>query len=239
MNPEILINGAKLTPFLLPQPAAQGVLVLPGGGYGGLATGHEGQDIAAWLNARGYDAWMLEYSTASTAKPPLYPAPQNEALAALRSIRATKRVQKLGIWGFSAGGHLAATTLTNPDTRLPDAKLDFGVLAYPVISMIPGITHAGSHNNLIGEHPDPELEKALSAQNRVALDTPPTFIFHTASDPAVPVENALQFATALAAHRVAFELHIYEKGGHGVGLAPQDAILSTWSGHLETWLARR
>lgn len=239
MNPEILLNGAKLTPFLLPQPATTGVLVVPGGGYGGLATGHEGHDIAAWLNERGYDAWMLEYSTSSTAKTPLFPAPQDEALAALRSIRASNRVQKLGIWGFSAGGHLAATTVTDPATRQAEAKLDFAVLAYPVISMEPGITHGGSRLSLIGENPGPELEKSLSAQNRVTADTPPTFLFHTTDDDVVPIQNALLFAGALAAHRVAFELHVYESGPHGVGLAPTDPILSSWAGHLETWLAKR
>lgn len=229
----------KLTPFLLPQPAKVGVLILPGGGYRHLATGHEGRDIAAWLGARGYDAWMLEYSVSSTAKAPLYPAPQNEALQALRSIRVQNRVVKLGIWGFSAGGHLAATTATHSATHEAAAKLDFAILAYPVISMQPGATHGGSRANLIGEKPDAALETALSAQNGVSAQTPPTFLFHTANDGAVPVQNALLFANALAAHGVPFELHVYEQGAHGVGLAPDDAILSTWSARLEDWLEHR
>ncbi|WP_170065503.1 alpha/beta hydrolase [Abditibacterium utsteinense] len=239
MNPQILESGAKLTPFLLPAPAKIGILVVPGGGYSGLATGHEGRDIAAWLNARGYDAWMLEYTTTSLSKAPLYPKPQNDALQALRFIRAQNRVQKLGIWGFSAGGHLAATVVTNPETRDAKQKLDFAILAYPVISMEFGVTHGGSRANLLGNAPDPALEKALSAQNRVSLETPPVFLFHTADDNVVPVENALLFSHALASHRVPFEVHVYENGPHGVGLAPGDKILSTWSARLEDWLQKR
>ncbi len=240
MTIPILDSGAKLTPFLLPQPAKTGVLVVPGGGYSNVATGHEGKDIAAFLNARGYDAWMLEYTVAGKTHPaPIFPAPQNEAMEAIRQIRATNRVGKLGIWGFSAGGHLAATTLTNPATHLAPTKLDFGILAYPVISMEIGTTHGGSRHNLLGNLPDPALEKALSAQNRVSLDTPPTFLFHTANDGAVPVRNALLFADALAAHKIPFELHIYENGHHGVGLATGNPILSTWRARLEDWLARR
>ncbi|RYG73431.1 alpha/beta hydrolase [bacterium] len=239
MEPQILEGGAKLTPFLLPEPAKVGVLVLPGGGYQGLAIGHEGKDVAAWLNQRGYDAWMLEYTTASTGTPPLYPKPQNDALAAIKAIRATTRVEKLGIWGFSAGGHLAATTVTNPDTRRTASKLDFGILAYPVISMEPGTTHGGSRTNLIGNDPDPALQKSLSAQNRVSLDTPPIFLFHTADDSGVKVSNALLFADALADHRIPFELHVYESGRHGIGLAPEDPILKTWPDRLEDWLKTR
>ncbi|HEX9997736.1 MAG TPA: alpha/beta hydrolase [Abditibacterium sp.] len=240
MNPLSLQSGAKLTPFLLENPAKTGVLVLPGGGYGMLATGHEGHDIAEYLNARGYDAWMLEYHVTGDGTPsPLYPKPQNDALEALKWIRAQNRVEKLGIWGFSAGGHLAATTVTNPATREADAKLDFAVLAYPVISMEIGATHGGSRESLLGKTPDSELTKLLSAQNRVAADSPPTFLFHTADDGAVPVENALVFAHALAAHKVPFELHIYENGSHGIGLAPGDPILQSWGGHLESWLAKR
>ncbi len=240
MTPQILPSGAKITPFLLPTPAKIGVLVVPGGGYGHLAVGHEGADVAAYLNARGYDAWMLEYTVADAGNPgPIYPKPQNEALEALRFIRAQKRVGKLGIWGFSAGGHLAAVTATNPETHQAGAKLDFAILAYPVISMEVGATHGGSRANLIGKTPDPALEKALSAQNRVSLDTPPTFLFHTANDGAVPVQNALLFADALAAHKIPFELHIYENGAHGVGLAPSDPILSTWGARLEDWLKHR
>lgn len=239
MEPQILEGGARLTPFLLPQPAKVGVLVLPGGGYQGLASGHEGTDIVAWLNQKGYDAWMLEYTTATTATPPLFPKPQMDALAAVRAVRGLRRVQKLGIWGFSAGGHLAATTLTNPDTLLSEAKLDFGILAYPVISMEPGMTHGGSRGNLIGNNPDAALQKSLSAQNRVSLDTPPIFLFHTTDDAVVEVENALVFASALAAHRISFELHVYEKGPHGVGLAQGDPALRTWPERLETWLQAR
>ena len=233
--PHTLPSGAKITPFLLENPAKIGVLVLPGGGYGALATGHEGRDIGAFLGARGYDAWMLEYTVAGAENsPPIYPAPQNEALEALDWIRAQNRASKLGIWGFSAGGHLAAVTATDAN-----AALDFAVLAYPVISMEIGATHGGSRENLLGKTPDAKLASELSAQNRVSPATPPTFLFHTADDGAVPVENALLFAQALAAHQVPFELHIYENGAHGVGLAPDNPILGSWGARLEDWLAKR
>ncbi len=233
------------------KPNKTGVLVAPGGGYGFVALDHEGNQVARWLNARGFDAWVLDYTVASPETPaPIYPKPQNEALEAIRQIRVQNRVSKLGMWGFSAGGHLTAITLTNPE-----AKLDFGVLAYPVISMEPGITHAGSRanllgdsreitsavagafvrSNLIGNAPDPELLRSMSAQNRVSLSTPPVFLFHTANDPLVPVQNSLLFASEMAAHRRPFETLILPDGPHGIGLALNNASL-TWTGELERWL---
>lgn len=224
-----------ITPFLLPNPAKIGVLILPGGGYGALAIDHEGQEIGAWLNARGYEAWMLEYSVASERNPPpIYPAPHDDVSNAILQIRAQNRVEKLGVWGFSAGGHLAALAATETDSNL-----DFAILAYPVISMVVGTAHSGSRTNLLGHRVSEKMEALLSAEKRVSRQTPPTFLFHTANDAAVPVQNALFFAGALAAHQVPFELHIYENGPHGVGLATGDAVLSTWSARLEDWLARR
>lgn len=233
-------------------PNKTGVLVVPGGGYGFVALDHEGTQVARWLNARGFDAWVLDYTVASQETPaPIYPKPQNEALEAVRQIRAQNRVSKLGIWGFSAGGHLSAITVTNPE-----AKLDFAVLAYPVISMEPGITHAGSRANLLGDktddpastiagafvrsnliglHPDAELLRSQSAQNRVSLQTPPVFLFHTANDPLVPVQNSLIFAAELAAHRRPFEILILPDGPHGIGLALNNPKL-TWTAELERWL---
>ena len=213
------------------EPNKTGVLVVPGGGYGFVSIDHEGTEVARWLNARGFDAWVLDYTVASDKSPaPIYPAPQNEALSAIEQIRAQNRVSKLGIWGFSAGGHLGAVTATNPE-----AKLDFAVLAYPVISMEPGVTHGGSRHNLIGDNPDAGLQRSLSAQNRVSLQTSPTFLFHTADDPVVPVQNSLLFAAALAEHRRPFEILVLPDGPHGIGLALSDPKL-TWTGELERWL---
>ena len=238
--------------FPADKPNKTGVLVVPGGGYGFVALDHEGNQVARWLNARGFDAWVLDYTVASPETPaPIFPAPQNEALESVRRIRAQNRVSKLGMWGFSAGGHLSAITITNPE-----AKLDFAVLAYPVISMEPGITHAGSRANLLGDkkedaastiagafvrsnligiHADAELLRSLSAQNRVSLQTPPVFLFHTANDPLVPVQNSLVFALAMAEHRRPFEILVLPDGPHGIGLALNDAKLS-WTGELERWL---
>ena len=234
-NPQILPTGAKLTPFLLPTPAKTGVLIVPGGGYGHLAVGHEGADIGAWLGARGYDAWMLEYTIAGTQHPaPIYPRPQNDALEAVAAIRAQNRVETLGIWGFSAGGHLAAMTATQANVAL-----DFAVLAYPVITLEAPFVNIGSRRNLLGENLDQALLKSLSVQNRVSKSTAPTFLFHTGDDSAVAVENSLMFYAALRQNEVPAELHIYENGRHGVGLAPDDPVLSSWGARLEDWLQKR
>ena len=234
MATQTLDTGALLTPFLLPRPARIGFLVLPGGGYQNLATGHEGQQICQWLNARGYDAWMLEYHVASTTPPPLLNKPLDDVGAALKVMRADKRNQKLGIWGFSAGGHLAAMAATAPEW-----KLDIAVLAYPVIEVSGPNAHKGSANNLIGQNPSPTLIEAYSPLRRVSLQTPPTFLFSTSEDTAVPPQNSLLMAQALAEHRVPFEIHVYEKGGHGVGLALDNPYLKSWSERLEAWLSLR
>lgn len=212
-------------------PNKTGVLVVPGGGYGFVSIDHEGTEVARWLNGHGFDAWVLTYTVAGPQTPaPVYPAPQNEALDAIKQIRAQNRVGKLGIWGFSAGGHLSAVTVTTPE-----AKLDFGILAYPVIAMEPGVAHMGSRHNLIGDNPDPALQKSMSAQYRVSLETPPVFLVHTANDPVVPVQNSLLFAMEMANHKRPFELLILPDGPHGIGLALNDAKL-TWTGELERWL---
>ena len=236
MATQTLSTGAKLTSFTLAQPARVGVLVLPGGGYGGLAIEHEGRAIGRWLNAHGYDAWMLEYRVASTTPPPLLGKPLEDVGLALEAIRAQNRNEKLGVWGFSAGGHLAAMAAT-----APDLKLDFGVLAYPVIDMIGPATHIGSRDNLLktlnGKEP-----KSYSPMHRVSAQTPPIFLFHTSTDKGVPPENSFLMAQALAIHDVPFELHIYQNGPHGVGLAdgkfgaPDLPDVADWSGRLAAWL---
>ncbi|KAH6659208.1 Alpha/Beta hydrolase protein [Truncatella angustata] len=211
-------------------PNGTGVLVVPGGGYGYVSLEKEGISPAAWLNERGFDAWTLEYTTTDTDAPPIYPKPMNEALDAVRQIRREGRVAKLGIWGWSAGGHLAAITITNAE-----AQLDFAILAYPVISMEPETTHLGSLHNLLGHDAGAGLRKSMSAENRVSQHTPPVFIFHTGNDAAVPVMNALLFASALASHGCAFQILVLPDGPHGIGLALDDPKLS-WTGELDRWL---
>ena len=234
MAVQTLDTGAKLTPFLLDQPARMGFLVVPGGGYWALATGHEGQQIGEWLNAHSMDAWMLEYHVASKTPGPLLNKPLDDVGAALKVIRADARNQKLGIWGFSAGGHLAAMAATQYDFAL-----DLAILAYPVIEVSGPLAHHGSADNLLGKDPTPELIEEYSPLRRVSLDTPPMFLFATSEDKTVPPQNAMRMAQALADHRVPCELHVYEKGGHGQGLALGNAYLKSWSERLEAWLALR
>ncbi|KAJ1333192.1 hypothetical protein MN608_03182 [Microdochium nivale] len=212
-------------------PSNIGVLLLPGGGYGFVDHDREGVRTLAYLQAQGYDAWVLDYATQSSAPTPLYDRPRQEALDAVRAIRSQSRVSRLGIWGYSAGGHLAAMTLTEPGI-----DLDFGILGYPVITMdTAATTHAGSRANLIGAHATPDLEAGMSPASRVTPQTPPIFIFHTSNDAAVPVENALLFATALARNRVLFHLLVLPDGPHGINVS-QDDPARNWTPELERWM---
>jgi acetyl esterase/lipase len=155
--------------------------------------------------------------------------------------------ERIGVWGFSAGGHLASTAATHFDSGNPAAedpierinsRPDFAVLCYPVITMHEPFTHQGSRRNLFGSdrYDNVELVELLSNENRVTAETPPTFLFHTTEDQAVPVENAIAFYSALRKNAVSSELHIYQKGRHGVGLGGNDPVLSTWPARLEDWL---
>lgn len=225
------------------------VLVVPGGGYGGLANDHEGKQIAEFLNARGIHAFVLKYRLGPKYN---HPVPWLDASRAIRLIRSRASEWKvdssrLGIWGFSAGGHLTSTVITQFDKGDPKAsdpvekessRPDFAILCYPVISMEPPMTHMGSRRNLLGPNPDPELAKSLSNQNRVRADTPPCFILHTAADSVVPVGNAIVFYQACIDKKVPAELHIFQDGPHGVGLAKGDPVLKVWPELLWKWLGR-
>ncbi len=225
------------------------VVVCPGGGYGGLAADHEGTQPAEWLNKQGIAAFVLRYRLA----PYRHPIPLQDAQRALRTVRARAGEwhvdpQRIGIWGFSAGGHLASTAATHFDEGKPDApdpveratcRPDFVILCYPVITMAGPTTHVGSRNNLLGKDSDPKLLDELSNDRQVTPRTPPTFLFHTNADHGVVPENSVLFYLALRKAGVPAELHIYEKGNHGVGLAPNDPVLSTWTGRLHDWLAGR
>ncbi|KAK1978278.1 endo-1,4-beta-xylanase B [Colletotrichum cereale] len=224
------LDTAQITYFKAANSTGTGVLVCPGGGYAAVAIEKEGYTPAKFLNSLGIDAWVLDYTTASNKTPPIYPKPQNEALDALRYIRAQNRTTKLGIWGFSAGGHLAAVTLTNPASRL-----DFGILAYPVITLEGKYTHIGSRDNLIGANASTELRHELSAQNHVSATTPPTFLFHTTNDGVVPVQNTLLFAEALVAHSRPAQVLILPDGYHGIGLALADSKRN-WTSELARFL---
>src|SRR5262245_46146285 len=216
-----------------------GVVVCPGGGYRHLASDHEGKQVAQWLNSLGVTAVVLQYRVGPRYH---HPVPLQDAQRALRLVRSRAAdlhvdPARVGILGFSAGGHLTATAATDPGSGRPDApdpvdrldaRPDFAILAYPVISLDGPFAHKGSRDHLLGDPADPEAARALSADRRVTARTPPTFLFHTADDPVVPVENSLAFHRALREARVTAELHVFPTGPHGVGLAPHDPALAQW-----------
>jgi len=229
-----------------PAKAATGVIVCPGGGYAHLAMDHEGVQIAAWLNNLGISAYVLKYRLGPKYH---YPVELWDVQRAIRYIRSRAadfgiRPDHIGIWGFSAGGHLASTAATHFAASDPQADLidrqsdrpDFAILSYPVISMLEPYVHMGSRRNLLGDKPDPALVQLLSNELQVTSQTPPTFLFHTTEDQVVPVENSIEFYLALRKAGVPVEMHIYQKGHHGVGLATADPVLRTWPDHLAAWL---
>ncbi len=224
------------------------VVVCPGGGYGALAD-HEGYDYAKFLNGIGITVAVLKYRLA----PYQHPAPMLDASRAIRYLRFKADELKIdptriGIMGSSAGGHLTATAATHFDEGDKNAadpidrvssRPDVAILCYPVITMREDFTHKGSRKNLLGATPDPKLADLMSNEKQVTEKTPPTFIFHTMDDQSVMVENSLLFAEGLRKNKVPYEMHIYEHGRHGVGLAPYDNALNTWPKLLENWLRAR
>lgn len=225
------------------------IVICPGGGYGALAD-HEGYDYAKFLNGIGITVAVLKYRVA----PYQHPAPMLDAARAIRYLRSKAGEMKLdpnriGIMGSSAGGHLTATMATHFDDGDKNAsdpidrnssRPDVAILCYPVITMTnEAFVHKGSRKNLLGENPDPKLVELMSNEKQVTDKTPPTFIFHTMDDAAVAVENSILFAEALRKNKVPYEMHIYEHGRHGVGLAPYDNSLNTWPKLLENWLRLR
>ena len=240
-----------LTPFIPDAAKATGaaIVVCPGGGYGGLAD-HEGAGYAKWLNENGVAAFVLKYRLGSHGY--RHPIMLQDAARAVRYVRADAAKwgidpKRIGIMGSSAGGHLASTLVTHFDAGDAAAsdpidrvssRPDVGILCYPVISMGPN-THAGSKENLLGKNPSPELVELLSNEKQVTADTPPCFVWHTWEDQSVKVENALAFATALREKGVRFDLHIYQKGAHGMGLGKDEADVSKlhpWAGDCLYWL---
>jgi acetyl esterase/lipase len=235
---------------LLPQKrsTSTAVLVIPGGGYQHLAIGYEGLQIAGWLNSQGIPAFLLDYRVA----PYHFPGPIEDGEQALRLIheRAAEfgvDPNRIGVWGFSAGGHLASTlgTLcTGKGEEVGGATVEcprpaFLVLAYPVITMEKPLAHAGSRANLLGPNPDEALAHRLSNQFNVTADTPGTFLFATTRDPTVPVENSLDFYRALERAHVPAELHLYDYANHGCGLCGSIIPLASWPVLLRNWLVQR
>jgi acetyl esterase/lipase len=236
--PSLAVHHARVRE---PHPA---VIVLPGGGYGGLAP-HEAEPIASWLNSIGVSAFLLRYRVA----PYRHPWPLADAQRAIRVARARAaewgiEPSRIGILGFSAGGHLAISSGVLHDERcyepVDDAdaaspRPDFMVGCYPVVSFGP-FGHHGSMLNLLGESPDPRLRRRLSLEESVDAQTSPAFLWHTADDEAVPVENSLLLGEALRRHRVPFELHVFPHGRHGLGLAPDRPDVAAWTELCARWI---
>ncbi len=251
--PGALGTGDADKPSLTIYPAPEekkiplAVVVCPGGGYHNLAFDLEGTQVAQWLNGLGISAFVLRYRLGPKYH---FPVELWDAQRAIRYVRSHARdyglqANRIGIWGFSAGGHLASTTGTHFDLGDHDAsdpveryssRPSFMILAYPVITMEAPYLHLGSRDNLLGEKPDPRLVASLSNQNEVTSETPPTFLFATSDDETVPVENSVEFYLALRKAGVPAEMHIYLHGHHGVGLAQNDPILRTWTDRLADWM---
>jgi acetyl esterase/lipase len=226
------------------------IVVAPGGGYGALAIEHEGRQWAYWYNAMGITAFVLKYRLGPRYHHPIELGDAQRAIRTVRSRAAEFNIvpDRIGMMGFSAGGHLTSTAGTHFDSGKADSsdpiervssRPDFLILGYPVISFDPAVTHAGSLRNLLGENPDPKLVENLSNDLQVTAQTPPTFIFHTTNDTAVPVENSLRFYLALKKAKVPVEMHLFENGPHGVGMALNDPSLSSWPNLLMNWLRAR
>jgi acetyl esterase/lipase len=231
-------------------PNTPAVIVCPGGGYANLASNHEGRQVANYLNSLGVAAFVLRYRLGPRYHHPIEMGDAQRAIRTVRSRALEWRLDpgRIGIMGFSAGGHLAMTVSTHFDAGNSGAsdavdrvssRPDFTILGYPVISMVEPWTHQGSRSNLLGNNPDPELARNLSGEQAVTKETPPTFIFQTNADTTVPAENSVQYYLALRKSGIPAEMHIFEKGPHGVGLANDDPALSEWSKLLANWLRVR
>lgn len=248
-------NEDKDQPFLLAWPAAKGrangaaFVVCPGGGYGGLAADHEGTQVAKWFNGLGVSAFILHYRLGTHGYH--FPTQLIDVQRAIRHVRANASrlgvdPQRIGIIGFSAGGHLTSMAATMFDERpsgatsdavdAVSARPDVAAPTYPVISMIDDYGHKGSRKNLLGPADNDDLARHVSTHLRVTPNTPPIFIFQTDEDTVVPSENSVNFYLACRKNGVPAELHIYRPGPHGVGLFLGDPILGTWSAHLRDWL---
>jgi acetyl esterase/lipase len=223
------------------------VIICPGGSYVNLAMNHEGRQVANLLNSEGVIAFVLKYRLGPKYHHPIELGDVQRAIRTLRAHSADWHIapDKIGIMGFSAGGHLAMSASTHFDAGQASAadpidrvssRPDFAVLGYPVISMTEPWTHQGSKNALLGQNADPELAKSLSGEQAVTPETPTTFIFQTNADTTVPAENAIYYFLALRKAKVPAELHVFQNGPHGVGLAMDDPALSEWSKLLTNWL---
>ena len=231
-------------------PTKTAVVIAPGGGYQHLSMVREGSDVAAWLNSHGIAAIQLRYRIG-----PKYhnPIELDDAQRAIRMVRAHAAeygiaADHIGMWGFSAGGHLTATAGTHFDAgnaaavdaiERESSRPDFLILAYPVITMEAPYVHTGSRRYLLGDAPAQADVDAMSAELHVTAQTPPVFLFSTTDDRTVPIMNSVMFYEALVKAGVPVEMHVFQHGGHGSGLAPANPQLSPWTEMLIKWMRER
>jgi acetyl esterase/lipase len=239
-----------LYPSVNPRSSGTAVIVAPGGGYVLLAINHEGRQVANWLNSLGVTAFVLKYRLGPKYH---HPVELGDAQRAVRLVRFRAkefgiRPDRIGMMGFSAGGHLASTVGTHFDTgnpAVPDpidrvsCRPDFLILAYPVISFIAPYSQSKSAEHLLGKNPDPKLLEELSNDLHVTPETPPSFLFSTSTDKVVSPQNSVAFYLALHKAGVPAEIHIFEKGPHGVGLDLADPVLGQWPTLLANWMRER
>ena len=255
--PDALGSASHDQPTLIRYPAPQeiatgaAVVVCPGGGYRTLAMNHEGHQIARWLNSFGVSAYIVTYRLGKDGY--RHPVPMHDGQRALRTVRANAEQwqvdpDRVGVLGFSAGGHLASTLGTHFDAGNANAsdpidrvssRPNFMVLLYPVINFTEAYQHAGSRKMLLGEEADSALVVSLSNETQVKDDTPPTFLVHTSEDTSVPPQNSIYFYLALHKKGIPVELHIYEKGRHGLGMGERGSAFSSWPERCEEWMEER
>lgn len=227
------------------------VVICPGGAYVGMAVKHEGSQVAKWMNSLGITAFVLKYRLPDDSiMENKSIGPMQDGQRAIRIVRNRAKEwgidpNKIGIMGFSAGGHLASTLSVHFNEKvyqsedLTSTRPDFSILIYPVISMDSGITHSGSRANLLGSTPSPELVKHYSNELQVNSETPPAFMVHSLDDDAVPVQNSINYALAMHKFEIPCELHIYQSGGHGYGLGRSKNTESSWAEACRKWLESR
>jgi acetyl esterase/lipase len=243
------VDWPKITVYRAPAARTPGaaMVVCPGGSYMSLASDHEGRQVAEWLNTLGVTAFVVQYRLGPRYR---HPAPLHDAQRAIRLVRAKAAEwavdpNRVGILGFSAGGHLAATAATHFDDGRADAKdavdrfgsrPDLAVLVYPVITLTTPAVHSKSLGNLLGKGADPQLRETLSNELQVTPRTPPTFLIHTDEDATVPPENSILFYEALRRAKIPAEVHVFVKGSHGLGLGAKGTAFAEWPDLCAAWM---
>lgn len=229
------VSEAELLVYPAENPNGTAIMMCPGGGYYGLAMGHEGKDMAPWLNDMGITYAILKYRMPNGH----HEVPLSDAEQAMRILRERSpewgiNPNSIGVMGASAGGHLASTLATHYSSNA--TRPDFQILFYPVVSMDESITHEGSRVNLIGQNPSQELVTLFSNEEQVTPDTPKAFIMDSSDDDLVPIYNSLRYYTSLKKNNVSAALHVYPTGGHGWGFSDSFNYKPAWTAELETWL---